>query len=276
MNSGKSGSEPFQVEGVMRRNISFWFLALAILAGGLGSNRWVAAQTVEDYLRQGDEYYKKFDNEKALEAYSAAVRLDSTNCEALWKTARAYVDVGEVAKKNLQRQYYFQAKKKARQAVRRCPQDPNAHFMLAVATGRIALYEGGPTKFKLSKIVKAQADTALMLDPKHDGAWHVKARWARELASQGFLKRALINTILGGMPKEATMENAVTWFKKAIEFRPEHINHHLELGRTYIMLKRYDEARQELQKVLDLPVADADDPAHKEEAKKLLKKIRGK
>jgi tetratricopeptide (TPR) repeat protein len=261
----------------MKRSVLLHLAFAVFIAGGLlFLPRQGQAQSVEEYLRQGDDYFQKFDNQKALEAYLSALRADSTNCEALWKVARAYVDIGEVSEKNLQRQYYFQAEKTARRAVQHCPEVPDAHFMLAVSTGRIALYEGGATKFKLSKIVKAEVDTTLMLDPNHFGAWHVKARWARELASQGFLKRTLINTILGGMPEEATMENAVAWLKKAVEIAPEHINNHLELGRTYIMLKRYEEARPHLQKVLDLPVSDADDPAHKEEAKKLLRKIRGK
>lgn len=236
----------------------------------------VQGQSASDYVAEGDAYFQKFNDKKALESYLEAIRLDSTDCEALWKAARAYVDVGEAAQKNVRLQYYFQARKTSQAAVRRCRSVADAHFMLAVSTGRVALSEGGVEKFKLSKIVKAEADTTLMLDPRHHGAWHVKARWARELASQGFLKRALINTILGGMPKEATMEYAVAWFKKAIEIDPNNVTHRLELGRTYTMLGRNEDAREELQKALELPVGDSDDPAHKKEAKNLLKEIEDK
>lgn len=232
-------------------------------------------QTVEQFIAQGDSAYAKFDLQEALQAYKQAVQLDSTNCEALWKLAQAYVDVGEKQPEKQQAQYYWTAERFARRAVELCPDNADAHFILAVALGRVALLVGGKRKVQMSREVKEEAERAIELNPKHDGALHVLARWHREVANlSGFLKLAA-KVVYGGLPP-ASNEKAVEYFKRAIEVKPEHINHHLELGRTYQMMKQYDLARQEYQKVLELPVSDPDDPEFKEEAKRLLKDIEGK
>jgi len=45
--------------------------------------------------------------------------------------------------------------------------------------------------------------------------------------------------------------------------KPDYINHHLELGRTYVSLDKYDLAVQEFQKCLDLKISLAKDNAYK-------------
>ncbi len=253
-----------------------WMIAVVlgtlILAGGAALH----AQTAQDWIAEGDSLYAKFDNAGALQAYAKAVQLDSANCEALWKLARAYVDVGETKKSKKERKRdYLTAEQLARKAVSLCPDSANTHFILAVAVGRVALLTGGKKKVELSREVKEEAEKAIAIDPNHDGALHVLARWHREVANlSGFLKMAA-KVIYGGLPP-ASNEKAVEYFKRAIAVNPDHINHHLELGRTYQMMKKYDLARQEYEKVLQLPVKDADDPEHKEEAKKLLEKIKNK
>src|SRR4030042_3251951 len=53
------------------------------------------AQTFDELMKAGDDYYKKFDNVKALENYNKADKLSPNNWEVLWKISRAYVDIGE-------------------------------------------------------------------------------------------------------------------------------------------------------------------------------------
>ncbi|NIR17230.1 MAG: tetratricopeptide repeat protein, partial [Desulfobacterales bacterium] len=55
------------------------------------------AETVSslDLISHGDAAYKKFDNKAALEFFKKALETDPKNYEAAWKSARAYVDVGE-------------------------------------------------------------------------------------------------------------------------------------------------------------------------------------
>ncbi|MDZ7374087.1 MAG: tetratricopeptide repeat protein [candidate division KSB1 bacterium] len=232
-------------------------------------------QTPEQLLAQGDSARAHFRLEEALAAYQRAVQLDSTHCEALWKLGEALVDVGEKKPEKEQGEYYRRAEHYARLAVRRCPESADAHFVLSVAVGRVALLVGGKRKVELSREVKEEAEKAIQLNPRHDGALHVLARWHREVANLSGVLKLAAKVVYGGLPP-ASNEEAVRYFLRAIEIKPEHINHHLELGRTYEMMKQYELARAEYQKVLELPVSDPDDPEHKQEARRLLEELKGR
>jgi Tfp pilus assembly protein PilF len=78
---------------------------------------------------------------------------------------------------------------------------------------------------------------------------------------------------LGGVPEEASEENAVAAFQKAIELKPSHINHHLELGITYEMMDMEEEAKKEFQICLDLPKSDSDDDKYKVQAQEFLEDL---
>ena len=102
----------------------------------------------------------------------------------------------------------------------------------------------------------------------------MRALWNRKLASLNLLERGVANTVLGGVPSGASMANAVRDLQKAIELEPGYINHHLELGRTYLMLKDRAQARRELERASALPTGgSALDTRYQAEAKELLAKL---
>lgn len=247
------------------------FLCVFILIAGI-----LYAQTADDYLVAGDNHYQKYENELALENYLNALEADSTNYEALWKVSRAYVDIGEAAEEDEQKGNYLKAEKYARQAVEAYPDSAEGHFQLAVAVGRVGLYEGGKTKIELSKEVKEEADKCIALNPNHDGAYHILGRWNREIANLSWLMKAAAKVVYGGVPKGASNENAVMNFQKAIELKPNKLVHHLELAKTYMEMDKWEDAKSELKTVINLPKSDADDPKHKKEAKTLYEEIKDK
>jgi tetratricopeptide (TPR) repeat protein len=225
-------------------------------------------------VRQGDEAMKRLQPSAALGFYQNAVSTNPRNYEALWKTGRALIDVGELEKRgNSQKDKYNKALKYAERAIQVNPDDAEGHFVHAYALGRVALFEGGKTKLRLSKEVKAEAQRAIDLNPLHNGAYHILGGWNYNLADLNFMERALANTILGGVPDDASFENAAHYYELAIQAKPDHVNHHLEYARTLLKLDRKDDARAELEKALELPAADLDDKAHKRAARELLEEL---
>jgi tetratricopeptide (TPR) repeat protein len=85
------------------------------------------------------------------------------------------------------------------------------------------------------------------------------------MAEIGGAKRALGSLIYGSIPR-GSFEESEKWLLKAVELKPDYINHHLELGRTYLALKKYDLAAEEFKKCLELPESCAKDKILKEEA----------
>ncbi|MFQ5863895.1 MAG: hypothetical protein ACE5IW_01545 [bacterium] len=224
-------------------------------------------------MSKGDEYAGAFDNEKALKEYVKAYEVDSNNCTALWKIAEAHINLGEEADPITQRQHYYVAEKWARKAITLCPDTANAHFFVAVSSGLLALYEGGKAKIQRSQEVKAEVEKTLQFNPNHHGAYHVLGRWHRELASLSWVEKLLAKIIYGGVPPGASYEAAVVNFKKAIEIKPSWINHHKELGLTFMAMKKWDLAIQEFETLLELPIADHQDEFHKHKCRKFLQTI---
>lgn len=224
-------------------------------------------------IRAGDMAYANFDNHAAYGEYSHAVGLDSSNYEALWKLARAYIDVGMSSSRNDKAQRYFWAEKIARRCVALYPDSAEGHFFLAVALGRYALFVGGKRKVQIAREVKMEAEGALAINPKHYGAMHVLGRWHYELANLNFLERAVAKLIFGGLPPGASYEKAAAYFEQAIALNPGAPVHRLDYGRTLIKLGRLAAARQQLEKCLALPKVFWDDDQHQHEASRLLEQL---
>jgi tetratricopeptide (TPR) repeat protein len=224
-------------------------------------------------MATGDSLFNLFDNNGALEYYQKAYSLDSTNYETCWKLSRAYVDIGETLEDDPRVEYYQKGNDFGEKAVELNPEGPKGHLRLSIAIGRVALDAGAKERVRLSKEVKKEVDLAIKLDPNDDIAYHVLGRWNRKLANLSWIERGFANMFLGGVPEDASEENAVACFKKAIEINPGYINHHLELGMTYEMMDMEEEARTEYQKCLNLPKSSAKDDEHKVTAKEKLEDL---
>lgn len=247
-------------------------VALLVLAGaGFG-------QTAAEHIKAGDGYYAAFDDQKALEEYLAAVDLEASNYEALWKTSRAYVDTADLVDpaskdaKETRKKMYATGVTYARKAIAVNPNDTWGHFSLSAAMGKKVLLQGKKEQIDASKTIKAEIDKAIELDASNDLAYHALGRWHRRMAEIGGAKRALGSLLYGSIPKGSFAESEKL-FLKAIELRPGYVNHHYELGLTYEALEKYDLAGAEFQKAIDLPVSSSKDKGIKESAKVELDKV---
>jgi tetratricopeptide (TPR) repeat protein len=262
----------------MIRRIGF-FIAVATLFVAVSLP--LAGQTAADFIRQGDEYYVQFNNTQALEEYLKAAKAEPENYEALWKTARAYYDVADVMTPadskaaNEQRKIYSEAMSYARQAIQVDPKGTWGHFFLSAAWGRFVLTQGKKEQVNASKQIKVEIDKAIEADPNNDLAYHALALWNRRMAEIGGAQRFFGGILFGSIPK-GSFEEAEKNLKKAIELNRNYTNHRLELGRTYLDMKKPDLAKQEFEKALELPVTTSKCPLYKKEAQAELDALKKK
>jgi tetratricopeptide (TPR) repeat protein len=253
-------------------------ILFALVAGlaGLGF-----AQTAAEHIQAGDQAYAQFDDQKALEHYSEALKLEPANYEALWKTSRAMVDIADVIPatdndiKARQMKMYTEATALAKKAVAANPNDTWGHFQLAAANGKRLLLLGKKEQIDASKAVRAEIDKAIELDPNNHLAYHALGRWHRRMAEIGGAKRFFGGIIYGSIPKGSFAESEKN-LRKAIELHPEYANHYLELGRTLVELKKFDQAAEAFQKCIDLPKTTSKDDVLKNEAKAELEKLKAR
>ncbi len=257
------------------RKILFIFAVAALLAGP------ALAQTAAEHIQAGDEAYAAFDDVKALEHYQAALTLETGNYEALWKASRAMVDIADVIPatekdvKEQQKKMFTEATSIARKAVAANPNDTWGHFQLAAANGKRLLLLGKKEQIDASKAVRAEIDKAIELDETNHLAWHALGRWHRRMDEIGGAKRFFGSIVYGSIPK-GSFEESEKALRKAIELHPEYANHYLELGRTLVALKKYDEAAECFQKCIDLPKTTSKDDVLKAEAQTELTALKTK
>lgn len=245
-----------------------WIGALLL---ALGEVRAQPADSVEaldevDDLRMDGEF------RQALATLSGLREEHPEHAGVLWRLSRTKVDLGEQAsREEEQERLYREALADAEEAIAADSTNAQAYLAAAIAAGRVGLISGTREKVEMSRQVKEHVDRALELDPASPAAYHVRGRWHYEVASLGFFSRAVVRTVYGGLP-DASYEAAVEDFQRSIEL-DDRVVDRLELGRTYLALDQEDRARAELQKALELPNKDPDDPDYKEDARSLLDEL---
>ena len=222
---------------------------------------------------EGDSLHAAFDTDGALKAYLKANEEDPDNTTYIWKIVREYVDKGVFADGDDEiKANYKEAEEWARKCVALAPEDGYCHLYLAIAVGRVALFEGGKTKVNLSKEVKEEAARSIELNPNLDGAYHVLARWNREVIALPWYLKAAVKIIYGGLPP-ASNEDAVKNFKIAMELRPDRMLHYFELGVTYKYMDDKENARINFEKTISMDLVEREDEGRQEEAKEFLSKL---
>jgi len=238
-------------------------------------------QTAAEHITAGDEAYAQFDDQKALDHYLEALKVEPENYEALWKTSRACVDIADVItatdkdSKQRQMKLYTDGTAYAKKAIVAKPNDTWGHFQYAAAFGKKLLRLGTKDQIDGSKQIRAEIDKAIELDPNNDLAYHALGRWHRRMAEIGGAKRFFGGLLYGSIPKGSFAESEKN-LKKAVEMKPEYVNHHLELGLTYEALQKNDLAAQEFQKAIDLPKTTSKDDVLKKDAETELAKLKKK
>jgi tetratricopeptide (TPR) repeat protein len=237
-------------------------LSLSILLILISSALYAA--TTSELITQGDSLCNAYNFRGAVAQFQKTIQIDSANFSAYWKLGKCLNFLGELAPRDSQLTIFEKARDAELSALALNDASADAHFQLARAVGKIALFKGIFNSIGLAKQVKREADRALALDSLHDGAWHILGRWNREVGKKPKFFRSPLG--LG----DANKEDAVSFMEKAIAINPELIHHHLEMGITYQEYDRDSDARREFEKCLSLTAQGPLENNYKEEAKKYL------
>ncbi|MGD1020205.1 MAG: hypothetical protein ABSA12_12910 [Verrucomicrobiia bacterium] len=213
----------------------------------------IAGAQAQPDVAAGDAALDRFDLDSALKAYRTAHLHAPNDYEATWKLARTLIDTSILSKdSDQQKQCCTEAEGLARTAVKLDPYGPKGHAYLAVAVGKLALYEGGKRKVSLASEVKKEAERAIKLDDKEALAYHVLGVWNREMAELNWVLRKFAELLYGKLPS-ATLDEAIHDLERANQLAPRVIPHRVELGITLVSARRWQEANDNLEAALAMP-----------------------
>ena len=236
------------------------------------------AQQITDHVALGIAASEARDLKTTLRHLEAALDQDSLNYEANWRAALTLGLMGDPypmkAKSPVRDSLYTRAERYAWRAVAANPNGADGHFALAASLGRAALLAGPEEKVRRAILIRNEALRALVLNPRHDGAYHILGRWNAEIMRLPGIQRFFAKQFLGARVfNEASWPRAVSYMRKAVELNPGRIYHHLALADMYIDLKQLGEAERHLRVVDSLPPREALDTNYRQQAASLRQRI---
>lgn len=228
-------------------------------------------RTIEARIKAAEQRTHVGDLRGARDEWLGVIEHDADHPRALIGLSQVEAELAEDAVGERARELASDAVTHGRAAIAAVPDSARAHLALAVALGRQSQHEGSRTRLALAREIKSEVDRAIELNPTLGRAYHVRAVWNRDIATLGVMGRTAARSMMGGVPKGASMEHAVRDFQRAIELEPNVVRHHLELARTYVKLKKKPEAIAEFERVIELPVTSSPrDVVYRGEAREML------
>jgi tetratricopeptide (TPR) repeat protein len=214
-----------------------------------------------------DALYKQRENlasaQQAEQIWSDRLAKNPKDFESAWKAARARYWLGGHAPEKTRKTILENGIAAGRAAVALAPNKPEGHFWIAANMGALAESFGLRQGIKYRGEIKDELETVLKLDAaflqgspdRALGRWYYK-----------------VPGLFGGSDKKSE-----EYLRKALTYNPQSTVTLYFLAETLIDLKKKDEARATLQKVLDAPL-DPDwapeDREFKQKAQALLSTLR--
>jgi tetratricopeptide (TPR) repeat protein len=233
------------------------FALVVILSAGEAS----AANAVP-----GDNAFASMEYETALGRYEAALQSEPGRPEILWRMARLYLCLGDVAPSAERDTLYGKAVEYARLTIAADSTAGEGHTWLAAALGSMAMNEGAKRKVQLAREIRQQLEIALKLNPNDDVAHSILGSFYRALGNVSWIERSLANVFLGGLPPGG-YPDAERELLAAIRIAPNEFRHYYELGRLYVDWGRPADAVKAFQHAIEVGPRMAADRERMERAK---------
>jgi|SRR5688572_14398844 len=244
----------------MRR---FMWTAVVIIVTGLSASGAQDAGNTPDPDRLYEDREHLQSAMDAAAVWESRLKSNPKDFESAWKLARACYWLGGHVAEHARRAQYERGIEAGRQASVLQSKRPEGYFWMAANMGAMAESFGLRAGIKYRSPVKNALETVLMLDPgfQQGSADRALGRW--------YLK---VPRLFGG-----SKDKSVEHLQRSLKFDPASTASHYFLAETYLEMDRKADARQETQKVLDLPVNPAwapEDREFKQKAKTLLDRLR--
>jgi tetratricopeptide (TPR) repeat protein len=259
-----------------RHHIASWIFGFALLGV---SPRGVVAQ--DRSLELGIAAMQLYDYSTARWHLEQAVRTEPQSYEANWRLGLVLIDLGQQTpddvKSPARDSLYALAESYARRAVAAKPSAADGHFVLGTAIARASLTVSRKERIKRATEIFTEATTAIKLDPRHDGAYHLLGRWHSEIMLLSPLQKFFAKTFMGGaIFNQASWDGAEKNLRTAVEYAPLRIFHRLDLAIVLADREKWSDAKVQVDAIAALPPVEPMDVTYRRQAETLRQRIVGK
>ena len=234
---------------------------------------FVMAQGFSELIDKADALHELDDFSGNYELLKEAEGLEVENFEVVWRLARAHFDFFDNSEdENVISENAYSGLDYAKKALELDDNRAESHKWYGILIGQVGILEGTKQKILNSYEVKEHTIKAIELDPEDDGNFHVMGRWHHTLADLSWFERKIAGLIYAKPPK-ASFEEAVEFFKQAIDMAPDEVRHHLWLGKSYEGLGKKEAANSAYTAALAIPAENDSDRILQKEAQELLSNL---
>jgi len=240
-----------------------WILYIALICGPAA---FAPAQPPASSAADPDALYAARTDlasaRRAEAVWAERLRRDPRDLESAWKAARARYWLGGHAPAAEQQTFLESGIAAARNAIALAPDRPEGHFWLAANMGALAESFGLRQGLKYRGTIKDELLIVLKLDPafQEGSADRALGRWY-----------ARVPGLFGG-----SMSKAEEHLRRSLTYGRNSTASHFFLAEMLFDTHRQDEARAELQRVLDAPLDPDWAPEDREFKAKAERRLKGK
>tara|TARA_Y100001970_G_scaffold285779_1_gene406409 strand:- start:1371 stop:2126 length:756 start_codon:yes stop_codon:yes gene_type:complete len=221
-------------------------------------------------ILKSDSLYENGEHNKSFSIIKRIYNNNANNPDVVFRMARSiFLKAQNEKNKKKQIQYYYKGLKQAEKALRLDPYNGYANFWYAAYLGRIGELEGTKQAILNSYEVKKYALIAIDLEPECYSAHHMMGRWHYELANLNEFEKKIASIVYTRLP-EGSYSEAISFFEKAIQIKPNEIRHHFWLAKTYYAIGDKKLSEYEFNVVNNLIAKDNEDREFQSESRKYL------
>lgn len=229
---------------------------------------------LQEQLEHASELKDAFRDNEALEAFEAVLQQQDDHYEALWNAVLLNTSIGYRQNQSSDKEeHYEQAYEYAQRLLESHPDSAGSHFAYSAAVGRKAQSAGARERISLSTEIREHAERAVELDPEYSRAWNVLGVWHHRAANLSRLERFAANALFGGAPEGASNEKAHRAFERAIELDPHFVLYYHDKAEFLITIGEEEQARETIEKGLELDIGTSDDRQWKENMREMLEDL---
>ena len=243
-------------------------VALSLFLAGAAS---VLGSEAGTQLEQARAAEARCDPGAALPLYLAVLHSRPDDPAILLKVARQYSDLADTRPSAGEKeQDIHEALACAERAARLDPQSAVAQLSLAICHGKLAAWSSrAREKIAYSRLVQAEAQRALELDPRYAWADDILGQWNCALAALSGPERFFVTIFYGGLPA-ASFAQGIACLRRAVALEPNEPAHRVELGFAYLAAGQRLAAGEEFSRGLALPGHAPSDDEEKVRARAAL------
>ncbi len=245
----------------------FWSLTAQV-------NAYAATSKVEVLLQEANTYFHSAKDNLALQKFEEALKLDAKCYEALWKASLLNTRIGNRYSDVISKIKYFdRAWKYADAALCERYWAAEANYVMALAVYNKGLASSVKDRMQSSKVIKYYLDEAICANPTYADAWQLMGRWHFKNANLNLAEKSAVNLFFGGVPLDASNEQAVEALENAIKYNPNNISAYFDLACVYRELQVNEKSKTMLQDAIGLKIMTSEELEISRRCKALLEEM---